>query len=312
MAAFDEDKLLWFNGKMIAWREAKIHVMSHVVHYGSSIFEGIRCYNTPAGPKILRLEDHLRRMVASCRVYRMEMPFTVEQIAAACKAVIRENDLREAYIRPIAFRGYYSLGINPANCPVDVAVGAWPWGTYLGEKALEEGVDACVSSWQKFRENTLPAMAKAGGQYLNAQLVKMEARANGFAEGILLDTNGFISEGSGENLFLVAEGKVITSPISAAILPGITRDMTVTLLKEEGIEVVETFMPREMLYMADEIFFTGTAAEITPVRSVDHIKVGDGKRGRICQLVQKRFFEIVRGEVEDRHHWLTSVSEEAS
>lgn len=307
MAFFNEKSVLWYNGEFRAWKDATIHVMSHVCHYGSSIFEGIRCYEGVTGPAVFRLREHMLRLVRSCKVYRMDLPYELEVLEEACLQVLRKNDLKEAYIRPLAFRGYHSLGVDPTNCPINVVIGAWPWGTYLGQEALEQGVDVCVSSWQKFRPNTLPAMAKAGGHYLNAQLVKMEAKLNGFAEGILLDANGYVSEGSGENLFLVMDNRVYTSPVCASILPGITRDSVLALLKEMNVELVEQIIPREMLYIADEIFLTGTAAEITPVRSVDRISIGKGRRGEICGALQERFFAIVKGQVADTYNWLTPV-----
>ncbi len=308
MSSFNENSYLWFNGEFRLWKDATIHVMSHVVHYGSSVFEGIRCYDNPRGPVIFRLKEHIRRMYRSAKIYRMEIPYPEETVVQACKDVIVKNQLSEAYIRPIVFRGYHSLGVDPSACPVEVVIGAWPWGKYLGSTALEEGVDVCVSTWQKFRPNTLPAMAKSGGNYLNSQLVKLEAKINGFVEGILLDSNGYISEGSGENIFLVVDGKMYTPPYSASILPGITRNSAIQLAKELGIEVIETFIPREMLYIADEVFFTGTAAEITPIRSIDRIPIGKGKPGEITLAIQKRFFDIIRGDAEDKYHWLTPVN----
>ena len=309
MAEFNENSFIWLNGELRPWKDATIHVMSHVVHYGSSVFEGIRCYNHPDGPAIMRLKEHILRLYRSAKIYRMEIPFSQEEIEQACKEIIVKNGFKEAYIRPVVYRGYAALGVDPSPCPVDVAIGAWAWGTYLGKEALEQGVDVCVSSWQKVRPNTMPAMAKSGGQYLNSQLVKLEAKLNGFIEGILLDSHGYVSEGSGENIFVVVDGKLYTPPYSASILPGITRDCAITLAREMGIEVIETFIPREMLYIADEVFFTGTAAEITPIRSIDRIKVGDGRPGRITKAIQKRFFEIISGEAEDTYRWLTPVED---
>ncbi len=307
MTDFNENSYIWYNGEFRAWKDATIHVMSHVVHYGSSVFEGIRCYNHPEGPMIFRLKEHVRRLFRSAKIYRMEIKFTEDEIVEACKEVIAKNGFKEAYLRPIVFRGYGSLGVDPTNCPVDVVVGAWAWGKYLGKSALEDGVDVCVSSWQKMRANTMPTMAKAGGQYLNSQLVKIEAKINGFIEGILLDSNGYVSEGSGENLFLVIDDKIFTPPYSAGILPGITRNSAVQLAREFGYEVQETFLPREMLYIADEVFFTGTAAEITPIRSIDHVTIGEGKPGPVTRMIQKRFFDIITGEAEDKYNWLTPV-----
>lgn len=307
MAGFNEKSVVWMNGEFRPWGEATIHVMSHVVHYGSSVFEGIRCYNHPRGPMIMRLQEHLLRLYRSAKIYRMEIPYPQEELEQVCKEIIRRNQLKEAYLRPIVYRGYGALGVDPTPCPVDVAIGAWEWGRYLGQSALDEGVDVCVSTWQKVRANTMPAMAKSGGQYLNSQLVKLEAILNGFVEGILLDSHGYVSEGSGENIFLVMDGKLYTPPISASILPGITRDSVITLARELGVEVIETFIPREMLYIADEVFFSGTAAEITPIRSVDHVRIGSGKPGKLTRALQKRFFDIVSGEAEDRYNWLTPV-----
>ncbi|MFQ5632042.1 MAG: branched-chain amino acid transaminase [bacterium] len=307
--AFDEKSLIWFNGEFRPWSGATIHVMSHVVHYGSNVFEGIRCYNTAKGPAIFRLKEHILRLYRSAKVYRMEIPFEIEDLVQACVDLVRKNQYNEAYIRPFAFRGYGVLGIDPTNCPVDVVIGLWPWGKYLGNEALEKGVDVCVSSWQKFRPNTIPAMAKAGGQYLNSQLVKLEAQSNGFVEGILLDAQGYVSEGSGENIFVILDGRAYTTPLASAILPGITRECAMTLLDELEIEVIDQPLPREMLYIADEVFFTGTAVEITPIRSIDKIQIAHGKPGEITKAVQKRFFEVVKGNVEDKYNWLHFVNQ---
>jgi branched-chain amino acid aminotransferase len=307
--ALDTEKtnLIWFNGELVDWEKATIHVLSHVIHYGSSVFEGLRCYETSRGPAIFRLEDHTRRLFDSAKIYRMPIPFTPEQINEACKEVVRANKLQSAYLRPVAFRGYGALGVNPAACPVQVAVAALNWGRYLGEEALEQGVDVCVASWARLAPNTLPSMSKAGGNYLNSQLVKMEALQDGYAEGIVLGTDGYVAEGSGENIFLIRNGRVITPPMASSILPGITRHTAVTLLREQGVEVIEERIPREALYLADEIFFTGTAAEVTPIRSVDRITIGAGRRGPITEQVQSAFFGILRGEVEDRFGWLAHV-----
>jgi len=295
---------IWFNGRLVPWGQATIHVLSHVVHYGSSFFEGIRCYETPRGPAIFRLTPHMRRLIDSARIYRTEIPFSLEQLVGAVKETVRANGLQSGYIRPVVFRGYGEIGVNPANNPVEVAIATIEWGKYLGAEAMERGVDVCVSSWSRFAPNTMPAMSKAGGNYMNSQLIKMEALANGYAEGIALDTNGQVSEGSGENLFLVRDGAVYTPPASASILSGITRDTAVTLLGEMGVPVREQTIPREMLYVADELFFTGTAAEITPVRSVDRVAVGGGGRGPITAELQRRFFALVQGEAEDTRGWL--------
>ncbi len=307
MSVFREDSLIWVDGELKPWPEATIHAMSHVVHYGSSIFEGVRCYHTARGPAILRLREHLRRLYASAKMYKIKIPFELETLTDACQTVIRENKYEEAYIRPVVFRGYGAIGIDPTNAPIQTVIGAWPWGSYLGEEALKKGVDVCVSSWQKLRPNTIPAMGKAGGQYLLSQLVKMEAKQNGYAEGILLDANGFISEGSGENIFVILDGKAYTTPVSASILAGVTRNCAITILKELNVEVVEAVLPREFLYTADEIFFTGTAAEVAPIRSVDRIDVGAGKPGEITKSVQKRYFDLITGRSEDVHNWLTFV-----
>ncbi len=302
-----QGKKIWFNGKFVDWQDATINVLSHVVHYGSSVFEGLRCYSTPQGPAIFRLQDHTRRMYDSCKIYRMEIPYTQEEFNEAIIETVRVNNLDACYIRPVVFRGFHQLGVNPLTCPVECAVAAWEWGTYVGEEALEQGADVCTATWSRTRPNTLPALAKAGGNYLNSQLIKMEAIANGYDEGIALDQNGLISEGSGENLFVVRDGVLYTTPRSASILSGITRDSIMVLAKDMGYKVVEENLPREMLYIADEVFFTGTAAEITPIRSVDRIQVGSGRRGPITEKLQKAFFDLVYGRTEDRYGWLTYV-----
>ncbi len=295
---------IWFNGELVEWDKATIHVMSHVVHYGTSFFEGIRCYETPQGPAIFRLTPHMQRLIDSAKIYRTTIPYTLDQLVAAVKETVRANRLRSGYIRPVVFRGYGEIGVNPQNNPVEVAIATIEWGKYLGAEAMEQGVDVCVSSWNRFAPNTMPALAKAGGNYMNSQLIKMEALANGYAEGIALDADGHVSEGSGENLFLVRNGVVYTPPLTSSILSGITRDTVMTLLREMGVEVREQVLPREMLYIADELFFTGTAAEVTPIRSVDRIPVGAGRRGPITAAVQEAFFGIVQGERPDRYGWL--------
>lgn len=300
-------KSIWFNGEMIPWEKATVHVMTHALHYGSSVFEGIRSYDTPNGPAIFRLGEHIRRLFDSARIYRMELPYTPAQLADACRAAVRDNGLKNAYIRPLVWRGYGEMGLNPLRSPVEVMVAAMEWGAYLGAEGLEQGVDVQVSSWNRVAPNTLPAMAKAGGNYLSSQLIVMEASRNGYAEGIALDVYGWLSEGSGENLFLVRDGVIYTPPVTAALLPGITRDAVMTLARDLGYEVREQSMPREMLYLADELFFTGTAAEVTPVRSVDKLTVGSGKRGPITTAIQKAFFGLFSGETEDRRGWLTLV-----
>jgi branched-chain amino acid aminotransferase len=298
---------IWHNGRFIKWEEATIHVLSHVVSYGSSVFEGIRCYSTPAGPAVFRLRDHVRRMADSAKIYRMDLGFTAEQLAEAMLEVVRVNEMDACYIRPVAFRGYGDIGVNGLKNPIDVYIACWTWGQYLGEEALAEGVDVCVSSWNRIAPNTLPALAKAGANYMNSQLIKMEALLNGYSEGIALDTAGYVSEGSGENIFVVRDGKIHTPPLGASVLPGITRDSVLTLARKSGIPLVETIIPREMLYIADEVFFSGTAAEITPIRSIDRIKIGSGKRGPIAEQLQHEFFGVINGSRPDEHGWLSPV-----
>lgn len=298
---------IWHNGKFIAWEDAKIHVIAHVVNYGSSVFEGIRCYETPSGPAIFRLPEHVRRLLDSAKIYRMEVPFTAAALSEAMCELVRVNKMRACYLRPIVLRGYGDAGVLPGNNPIEVFLACWEWGKYLGEEALAQGVDVCVSSWSRMAPNTLPALAKAGGNYMNSQLIKMEAVANGYTEGIALDSSGYVSEGSGENLFVVRDGKMTTPPLGASVLPGITRDSVVRLAQDLGIPVSEALIPREALYIADEVFFTGTAAEITPIRSVDRIKVGAGHRGPVAEALQKEFFAIIEGRKADRHGWLTAV-----
>jgi branched-chain amino acid aminotransferase len=299
---------IWHNGRMIQWDDAKIHVLSHVVSYGSSVFEGIRCYETPAGPAIFRLQEHVRRLRDSAKIYRMDtFQFSQDELAQAMLDLVSVNQLRSCYLRPIVLRGYGEMGVNGLKNPVEVYVACWEWGKYLGDDAINNGVDVCISSWTRMAPNTLPALAKAGGNYLNSQLIKMEAMANGYAEGIALDHTGQISEGSGENIFVVRDGKIITPPLGASVLPGITRDTLLTLAREMNIPVVEQNIPRELLYIADEVFFCGTAVEVTPVRSVDRIPVGKGHRGPITEKLQTEFFGLVSGKIHDRHGWLTPV-----
>ena len=300
---------IWMNGKFIPWDEATIHVGSHVVHYGSALFEGIRCYNTANGSGIFRLDPHVERLFNSCKIYRTEIPFSREEFREAIIETIRVNAMDECYIRPIVLRGYHSLGVNPFPCPVECYIMVWKWGKYLGEEAITEGVDVRVSSWNRVAPNTLPTTAKAGANYMNAQLIKMEAVVDGYAEGIALDSFGFVSEGSGENLFLVSNGILMTPPYHSMILPGITRDSVLTLANDAAIPTKEQVIPREALYTADEVFMVGTAAEITPVRSVDKIPVGSGKRGPITKRLQDEFFGILSGEREDRHGWFTYIAE---
>jgi branched-chain amino acid aminotransferase len=295
------------NGRLVEFEKATVHVMAHALHYGSGLFEGIRCYRTPNGPAIFRLQDHLKRLENSCKVYRMEIPFSREELIQACFDTIRANELEECYIRPIVFRGFGTVGINPLKSPVEVAIATFPWGRYLGDDAVEKGVDACVSSWRRSGLGSSPALAKATANYLNSQLIKMEALANGYAEGIALDSNGYVSEGSGENVFLVQEGALYTPPVSSSILPGITRHSVLVLAEEMGIEVRRIAIPRGMLYTCDEAFFTGTAVEITPIRSIDRVTVGEGCPGPITRRLTREFLAITRGEVPDRYGWLTPV-----
>jgi branched-chain amino acid aminotransferase len=298
---------IWYNGNFIPWQEARIHVLSHVVSYGSSVFEGIRCYETAQGPAVFRLAEHMRRLVDSGKIYRMDIPFDVRKLSEATVELIRVNGLHSCYVRPIALRGYGQIGVYGIKNPIDVYLACWEWGKYLGEEALAQGVDVCVSSWNRIAPNTLPALSKAAGNYLNSQLIRMEADVNGYAEGIALDANGYISEGSGENMFVIRDGKIMTPPLGASVLPGITRDAVVQLAQDLDIPLVETIIPRELLYIADEVFFTGTAAEITPIRSVDRIPVGQGRRGPITERLQREFFAIVNGTAPDRYGWLTPV-----
>lgn len=307
--SFEGGKTIWLNGQMVPWKDATVHVMAHALHYGSSVFEGIRMYKTPDGPKIFRLTDHMRRLYDSAKIYRMPIPYDVAELIEVCKQVVVANDLVDgAYIRPLALRGYGEIGLAPKpDHPVDVAIAAWKWGTYLGSEALEQGVDVCISSWQRVAPNTIPSLAKAGGNYLSSQLISTEARRLGFAEGIALSTDGTVSEGAGENLFLIRDGEIITPPAAASILTGITRDSVAKLATRMGLTVKEQIIPREALYLADELFFTGTAAEVTPIRSVDRIEIGAGKRGPITEKLQKAFFGLFTGDTDDSDNWLESV-----
>lgn len=309
--SFKGAKLIWMNGKMIPWDQATVHVMAHALHYGSSVFEGIRVYKTPDGPKIFRLTDHIRRLYDSARIYRMPIPFDLGDLISACKEIITVNNLMNgAYIRPIALRGYGEIGLSPKQGhPVDVAIAAWEWGAYLGSEGLENGVDVCVSSWQRVAPNTLPALAKAGGNYLSSQLISTEAKRLGFAEGIALATDGTVSEGAGENLFVIRNGILHTPPAASSILTGITRDTVMQLAARHGLTVREMSIPREMLYLADEMFFTGTAAELTPVRSVDRIEVGNGRRGPLTKQLQDAFFGLFNGKTEDSEGWLEGLGQ---
>lgn len=300
---------IWHNGTIKPWAEATTHVMAHALHYGSSVFEGIRSYDTPKGPAIFRLTDHNRRLFQSARIHEIAIPYSLEEINAACRAVIRRNGFRAAYLRPVAFRGLGGFGLS-ADTPTDVAVATWQMGAYLGEGVLENGIDACVSSWQRFAPNTIPAGAKAGGNYLSGQLVAREARRLGFGEGIALASTGLLSEGAGENLFLVMDGALHTTPVSAALLNGITRHSILTLARDAGIAVVERDLPREYLYLCDELFMCGTAAEITPIRSVDGRVIGEGAAGPLTRRLQQLFFGLFDGRTEDRYGWLEPVGED--
>jgi branched-chain amino acid aminotransferase len=297
---------IWMNGKLVNWDDAKIHVLSHVIHYGSCWFEGIRCYDTKIGSKIFRLDAHIRRLFDSAKIFRTETSYTQAQVAEAVKQTILANKLKACYIRPIIYRGYGDVGVNPLGCPVDLSIAVWEWGAYLGSDALEKGIDVCVSSWRRAAPDTFPAMAKSSGNYLNSQLMKLEALANGYAEGIALDVNGTVSEGSGENIFVVRDNTIYTSPLGSSILPGITRDSVITLAEELGFTVIEMAIPREMLYIADEVFFSGTAAEITPIRSIDKIIIGIGHAGPVTKKLQDAFFKIIQSG-KDKHNWLTPV-----
>lgn len=309
MALSSSAEKIWFNGELIPFADAKVHVLSHAIHYGSSVFEGVRAYDTPdKGTCIFRLDDHTRRLFDSAKIYRMTIPYTHEQLNQAQKDVVVQNGFKSAYLRPAAFYGEIGLGLAvPFNTEADVLVAAMQWGSYLGEEALENGVDAGISSWNRLAANTMPTGAKAGGNYLSSQLISMEARRHGYGEGIALDVNGYVSEGAGENLFVIRDGVVTTTPVTAAILPGITRDTLITLLRDMGYEVREQNIPREALYLADEVLMCGTAAEVTPVRSVDGIAVGSGKRGPITKQVQEAFFGLFNGTTEDKWGWLTPV-----
>jgi branched-chain amino acid aminotransferase len=304
---FPKSDFIWMNGKLVPWDDATIHIGSHVIHYGSAVFEGVRCYNTPEGPAIFRLDAHTERLFNSAKIYRMDMPYTFEDLSRAQLETVAANKKDACYIRPIVYRGYEQLGVNPFPCPVEVAIMVWDWGRYLGQEALETGVDVCVSSWARIAPNTLPAMAKTAANYMNSQLIKMEAIKAGYVEGIALDSDGYLSEGSGENLFLVKNGTLLTPPLVSSVLPGITRDTVVQLARRLRIPVEEARLPREMLYIADEVFMTGTAAEITPVRSVDKITIGKGARGPVTEALQKAFFDVIECRVPDEFGWLTPV-----
>jgi len=304
---FTEHGKVWMNGTLVPWADARIHIASHVVHYGSAVFEGMRCYDTRRGSACFRLDAHMRRLFDSARIYRMDCPFDRPTLEEAVLETIRTNGHQACYIRPVVYRGYGALGVNPLTCPVDVAILTWEWGTYLGEGALENGVDVRVSSWARTAPNTFPALAKTAANYANSGLIKMEAILEGYAEGIALDTFGYVSEGSGQNLFLVRDGVVLTPPVSSSILPGITRDSVITLARDLGYEVREQTIPREMLYIADEVFFAGTAVEVTPIRSIDKLTIGAGLRGPVTERIQRALFDVIGGDADDTHRWLTFV-----
>ncbi len=304
---FERAEFIWMDGNLVPWDEAKIHVLSHVVHYGSSVFEGMRCYKTRKGSAVFRLKEHTERLFNSAKIYRMEIPYTRTEIDEAILETIRRNKHEDCYVRPVVYRGYEELGVNPFPCPVNVTIATWRWGQYLGEGALEQGVDVMVSSWNRMAPNTFPAMAKCGANYMNSQLVKMEAVKYGFTEGIVLDVFGFVSEGSGENIFAVRNGVIFTPPLGATILPGIIRDAVITIAGDLGYRVVQDQFLREFLYISDEVFFTGSAAEITPIRSIDKIRIGEGKRGPITKRLQETLLGMTCGEVPDKYGWLTYV-----
>lgn len=305
--AFSGTGKIWMNGSLVDWADARIHIASHVIHYGSGVFEGARCYDTPKGSACFRLDTHMKRLFDSARIYRMEPQVDQAALTAAVLDTIRVNKQKACYMRPIIYRGYNALGVNPFPCPVDAAVLTWEWGAYLGQDALRDGVDVRIASWARSAPNTFPTLAKTSANYANSQLIKMEAIVEGYSEGIALDTFGYLSEGSGQNLFVVREGTIYTPPLTASILPGITRNSVITLARDLGYKVREEMLPRELLYICDEAFFAGTAVEITPIRSVDKIAVGSGGRGPITAALQKEYFDIINGEVPDRHNWLTYV-----
>ncbi len=299
---------IWMNGTFVDWADANIHIASHVVHYGSGVFEGARCYDTPNGSACFRLDAHLRRLYDSAKIYRMAYDLELSAFHDAVLETIRVNGYQACYIRPLIYRGYHELGVSPFNCPVEAAILLWSWGAYLGDEALEKGVDVQVSSWARPAPNTFPAMAKSTANYANSQLIKMEATLNGYSEGIALDPSGLVSEGSGQNIFVIRDEVIFTPAVGGSVLPGITRDVIVTLARDLGLDVREQPIPREMLYIADEVFFTGTAAELSPIRSIDKITIGNGRRGPVTATIQRRFFDVVNGVIPDTHGWLTYVA----
>ena len=305
--AIQTTEKIWHNGKLIPWNDAQIHVMSHVINYGSSVFEGIRCYSHSDGPAIFRLREHMQRLLDSAKIYRIDSDYSLEQLCEAACDLVGANSVWPCYIRPIVMRGYGEAGVNPFNSPTEVYMVNYPWGKYLGKGDVSEGVEVCVSSWSRIAPNTMPTMSKAGANYMNSQLIKMEAIVNGYVEGIALDVNGFVSEASGANIFVVRRGKLLTPPLANSVLPGITRDAILTLAQDIGVEVIEQVIPREMLYISDEVFFCGTASEITPIKSIDKIEVNRGKTGPVTLALQREFFGIVNGKEKDRHNWFTRV-----
>ena len=306
-APFPGTGKIWMNGSLVDWADANIHIASHVVHYGSGVFEGARCYDTPRGSACFRLDAHLNRLFDSAKIYRMEPQLSYAELHKAVMDTIKANDFKACYIRPLVYRGYHTLGVNPFPCPVDTAIMLWEWGTYLGQDALTNGVDVRVSSWSRAAPNTFPTLAKTSANYANSSLIKMEAVSEGYSEGIALDTAGYLSEGSGQNLFVVRNNVVYTPPVTASILPGITRDSVITIARDLGFTLREEMLPRELLYIADEAFFAGTAVEITPIKSVDKITVGNGRRGPITEAIQQSFFDIINGRSQDKHGWLEFV-----
>jgi len=306
--AMEKTKLIWMDGEFVDWDNAKIHILSHVIHYGTGVFEGLRCYDSKQGSVIFRLQDHTNRLFNSAKIYRMDIPYTPEDLNKVTIELIKKNGLKSAYIRPIAYRGYCTLGVDPFPCPVNVCIATLQWGKYLGDEALEQGVDVMVSTWNRMAPNTFPAMAKCCANYMNSQLIKMEAIMNGYVEGIALDITGYVSEGSGENIFAIKDGVIYTPPLHACILPGITRNTIMTLARDLGIPLVQEMLTREFLYLADEVFFTGSAAEVTPIRSIDKIKIGIGSAGPITKQLQQTFFKVIDGEREDKHGWLTKIA----
>ena len=305
--AVNQTDYIWMNGEMVRWQDAKIHILSHVIHYGSSVFEGMRVYKTKKGPAAFRLRDHTKRLFNSAKIYRMNIPYSMDQVDDAIMTLVGINRMEECYVRPLVYRGFGTFGVDPTHSPTEVAIAVWDWGKYLGPDALENGVSVCVSSWTRPAPNTIPMMAKSAANYMNGQLIKIEALAHGYVEGIALDAYGHVSEGSGENIFVVRNGKIYTPPLEASILPGITRDSIMCLAEDLGFEVIEQNIPREMLYISDEVFFTGSAAEVTPISAVDQIQVGAGKIGPITKKLQQTFFQLIAGDYVDKYGWLTMV-----